>query len=421
MAEVQADCDCVIVGAGLIGMTLALGCEALGLSTALIETRDLGPIAPPPSPVAASETRGLALAVSSRRILTGLGVWPELAPTAVPIRNIHVSDRGHFGFCRFTTADLGLDALGHVCTAATLAGALQRRVHALARCAIHSPATVTAVAPEASAITVEIATPHGSKSLSGRLLIAAAGLSTTTAALLGVTHRIHDYGRDAIVANVTVARPLPDTAFERFTRTGPIAMLPLGGTRYVSIWTLPRAQATAAVAVADDDYAAALQQSFGDWLGAISAPGPRQSFPLRLAQAGRCPTPRAVLIGNAATAVNPNAAQGLNLGLRDVAELLDHLADAGREGADPGTIATTLPQRRHSDRARVARFTDTLATLFTEEAFPLVVARDLAMLALDLLPPLKRAFLRRATGIGLTTARLARGLPPEPGDNVDER
>ncbi|MCC6202060.1 MAG: FAD-dependent monooxygenase [Gammaproteobacteria bacterium] len=406
MTRSAAEYDCVIVGAGLVGATLALGCDALGLRTALIESRDLT------APATAGETRGLALAVTSQRILQGLAVWPDLAAVVTPIRRIHVSDRGHFGFCRFAAADLGLDALGHVCPAATLAEVLRCRLRTLTHGTLRSPATLTGVASATDRITVTIATATGSTELTGSLLIAADGVAAPTAALLGITHRIHDYGRDAIVANVTVERPQPDTAFERFTATGAIALLPLGGARYVSIRTLPRALADAALAVSAIDYASDLSQAFGTRLGRIGDVGARQSFALKLVRAGACPIPRALVIGNAATAVNPNAAQGLNLGLRDVAVLIDDLADARGAGTDPGALAATFARRRERDRARVAAFTDTLAQLFTSEAPPLVAARDLAMLTLDLLPPLKRAFLRRATGIGVCPARLARGLAP---------
>ena len=382
--------DAVVVGAGLIGSACALALSRAGLHVSLIEAR--------PAPTAASvDARALVLAPSSVAVFCELELWPSLAPHAHPITTIVVSDRGGCGRLYLRAADAGLDALGYACPAA----ALQHSLRAAAMTALgpswrwasryrrhtHSDTGVM--------VTIEDSDGHESV-LTAALLIAADGSDSEVRTALGLAVRRYDYGQHAVVAMIEVARAEPNTAFEHFTCEGPLALIPCGGSRYVSVQCLAAARAADALALDDESYAAMLVQRFGTRLGPISRCGPRRAHALRAQSAHHLTAPRAVLIGNAANTVHPNAAQGLNLGLRDVAALATRSARG-----DPGDVdgLAAYAAARTLDHRRTVRFTDGLAQTFRSPLAGLRGGRRLALTVADLCMPLKRALILEASGL----------------------
>ncbi|MCP5145493.1 MAG: FAD-dependent monooxygenase [Gammaproteobacteria bacterium] len=398
-------CDCAIIGAGFTGATLAAGLAQLGLRVIVIEAR--APLA-----VTAGDTpdqRGLALAHASWKILSALGMWQPLAAEVTPIRSIHITERGRFGVTTLTAEDAGVDAMGYVCPALRLATVTERHLQDLAGVTRLAPARVTALElqPEGRRLVVE----HGGQTceISAKLVVAADGVDSATRDLLGIGAAVHDYQRSAVVANVSVARPQAFTAFERFDTAGPVALLPLGGRRYVSIWTMATSAASAMQAMPGDDYTQRLNEFFGTRLGTISEPGPRQVYPLRLVRANEIAAPRAVLIGNAANTVHPNASQGLNLGLRDVAALLEAVAVHGMQDAGCSDVIDVWREQRLPDHQATVRFSDTLARLFASDLAIAGLARHAVMLGVTAIPALKAKLVRNAMGLGGRPPRLARG------------
>jgi 2-octaprenyl-6-methoxyphenol hydroxylase len=427
--------ECAIAGAGFVGMALAVGLSRLGVSTVLLDTRDPDRR---PAPARASDPRGLALSLASKRILDGLGLWQELAAQVTPIRQVHVSDRGCFGATRLDARELGLEALGYVCPAAGLGQALAR---ALAQCGVARARDVEIIAlerePQALALRCRqssqrvtgedsLSPPTGSGQGEGlpaggdeltvraKLIVAADGSNSRLRALLGIDTKTHDYGRSAIVAKVAVERPREGCAFERFTPQGPVALLPMRGGRYVSVLTAGNDEVGTIVSLSDADYAAYLHDRFGDRMGRFMDPGQRESYALKLTRASRVTANRAVVVGNAAHSVHPNAAQGLNLGLRDAAGLIEHIAEARRTAPVPDIGAAAVldgyAAQRAPDHRQVVRFTDLLARVFATDFPPVVAARNLALVSIDTLPPLKSAFVRMASGLSRRQASLVRGI-----------
>jgi len=401
---VSREFDCVIVGAGLAGATLAVGLDTLGLSVATVDARSRTPAAP------GRDVRGLALAPSSQRLLATLGLWSTLAPHTTALKTIVITDRGQFGSTRLCAADVGVPALGHVCPADQLLGRLDAALTTLPGCTAYWQSTVGDIVAGPDAVTLTVSDGQAQTAVSARLLIAADGLHSAVRRHFDIAATSRDYGQTAIVANADVERPVPDTAFERFTREGPLAVLPIGGARVVIVRAARTDEATGLMRLSDEAFLHDVRQRFGGRLGRFSALGERRSHPLILNRAQALHAPRTVLIGNAANTIHPNGAQGLNLGLRDVATLLDCVQMALARGEDPASTAVLegYARRRRPDHDRTARFSDGLARVFGLDLGPVNVARGAALLACDLLPPLKRALMWRLMGLRGETNRWLR-------------
>jgi len=411
----KADFDILIVGGGLVGASLARALAGSGLRLGLLEA------APPALPAAPGyDDRTLALAYGSRLVFEGIGVWEEIVRRAAPapIERIHISDRGRFGFTRLSAHDAGVPALGYVVSAPMLGAVLYGTLAAQPDLTLLAPARVEGLAFEDGAARVRARLAEGERELSARLVVAADGADSPLRAAAGLeAHRI-DYGQSAVVSAVTPERPHGYTAYERFTESGPLALLPASGTHCAVVWTVAAADVDTVLAWDDATFRAHLEARFGERLGALERVGRRRAYPLALTRVPRQVRPRFVVIGNAAHTVHPVAGQGFNLGLRDVAALAEVLRECAAAGGDPGALA---PLERYAawrtrDNRVILGFTHTLARVFPSRFPPLVLARDLGLIAVDLLPPVKRALVRLTSGLAGRRPRLTlgRALQPPP-------
>lgn len=402
--------DVVIAGGGMVGASLALAVSQLGLDVALVEA---APFHTGSSP--SFDERTTALSNGSRRILEGLGVWPLVAHDATPIRRIHVSDRGRFGFARIDATELDISQLGFVVPNRALGAALWQRLQAEGIRLI-APARVVDQSVTAEGCRIDIEADGNPGHLEARLLVAADGAQSTVRQAAGVDASTWDYEQTAIIANLTTQRFHDHVAYERFTPGGPIALLPLEG-RVGLIWTLAPAEAAAVLALPDDEFLGQLQGAFGMRLGRFLTVGKRHWYPLSLTRADEQTADRLVILGNAAQGLHPIAGQGFNLGLRDVASLAEILADARLANTGPGfdAGAPDLLQRyrdwRQDDRRRIVAFTDGLVRVFRQPFGPVRLLRDLALLAFDLSPSAKEALSQLSLGAAGRIPRLARGAP----------
>jgi 2-octaprenyl-6-methoxyphenol hydroxylase len=410
----MTDYDVIIAGGGMVGASLAHALAGGGLRVAVVEPVPLTAAAQP-----SYDDRAIALAYGTRRILEGLGVWAAIAPHAEPIRRVHVSDRGHFGFTHLDARDEDAEALGYVVTARDLGAALLAPL--AERADLLCPARVADFVVEADRVRVSIepagcdtsvGAPSTARSITARLLVAADGGRSAIRERLGIAQRHHAYGHHAVVANVTPSLPHQGVAFERFTETGPLALLPMTQNRCGLVWTARDADLADVLALDDRAFLAALQERFGFRLGRFVAVGRRSHYPLELRLAETQVLDRVAFIGNAAHTVHPIAGQGFNLGIRDVAMLADVLVEARRAGRDLGALAVLegYEAARRRDQRTVALATDALARLFTNPLGPLRVARNLGMTLLDALPPAKHLLARVGMGLAGAQPRLARGL-----------
>jgi 2-octaprenyl-6-methoxyphenol hydroxylase len=398
------DTDIAIVGGGLVGASLALALAGSRHRIALIES-----VRPEADEQPSFDERTTALGNGSRRILQTLGAWAQLAPQAGLIRDIHISDAGRFGFARLNAAEQQLEAFGFVVPNRALGAALWQQLAGAAQ--VHSimPARVSSAEFSGHAARLALTTPEGgSRVLSARLVIAADGAGSVVRAAAGISAEAQSYGQVALVANVASERRANGTAYERFTPTGPLAVLPLADGSYTVVWSLAPERAAQLLAAEPAQYLAELQRCFGWRIGRLQRLGRRVSYPLALTRAGALSAARCVRVGNAAQALHPVAGQGFNLGLRDAASL----AEALNAASDPGAAAVlgAYEDSRSADRAAMIGFTDTLVRLFSSERPGIAGARNAGLLLFDLLPPAKRALSQLSWGFGGSASRLMRGL-----------
>lgn len=402
------DYDVLIIGGGLVGGSLACALGAENLRIGLIEAYPFKSAQQP-----SYDDRSIALAYGSRTILDGIGLWPALSAHTTAIKKIHVSDRGHFGFTRLDCRNNGLDALGYVVETRSMGQVFAESLDRLNNIDLICPAELQALncGDETALATIR----HDGKleQLRSRLVIGADGGDSTVRRLCAVSSRIWDYGQSAIITNITPERPHNHIAYERFTDSGPLALLPMSEQRCSLVWTVRNQDVGDALALDDSDFLRRLQQRFGSRLGKLTQCGKRQSYPLRLIRARRHNTPRLALIGNAAHTLHPIAGQGFNLGIRDVAALAQVIRDAHEQGRDIGSTAVLdeYEQWRTADQRRVSMMTDTLVRIFSNNFPPLILARNAGLIALDILPPFKQLLTRQAAGLAGRLPRLARGLP----------
>ncbi|MGD9164842.1 MAG: 2-octaprenyl-6-methoxyphenyl hydroxylase [Chromatiales bacterium] len=403
----QPDFDLLIIGGGMVGASLARAVSGLGLRIGVVEAFPLEAGTQP-----SFDDRVIALSWGSRLILQGIGVWPAMAEVCEPICRIHISDRGHFGFAHLDCVDEGVEALGYVVTARAMGEVLQPGLAEQSGVTFISPAKLTSFRVESDQVKVNLRQGDGTSEFSARLLVAADGGDSRIRQLLSVPLREREYGQTAIIANLTSSLPHRGVAYERFTDSGPLAMLPMTEGRISMVWTAKDDQVDALMTLGEEEFLDALQERFGYRLGRMEKVGQRFPYPLRLRQATEQVRPRVALIGNAAHTIHPVAGQGFNLGLRDVAVLADLLFDASRGHLDVGDMALLkrYADWRSRDQRRVARITDTLARLFANPLAPLRMARNLGLLGLDGLPGLKHGVARQFMGINDRLPRLGRGV-----------
>ena len=409
----NAEYDVLIIGGGLVGTSLAIALDGAGSRVALVEAvpakaADAIKREPP-----SYDERNLALARATVNALTALGVWTHVGSRATPIRKIHISRQGEFGAVRLDAAKHGLDSFGAVLPARELGNGLLARLDGCRDLVRYAPAKLTAVANVNDAIALTLATPEGARTLRTRLLVGADGTASFVRSALGIETENVDYAQTAFVCTITPQRA-PDCAYERFTASGPVALLPLAERRAGVVLTVPSVDAACVSALDDRGFVDLLHERFGWRLGRLSRPGRRVSYPLKRVQAQRLIAARAVLVGNAAQTLHPIGAQGFNLGLRDALTLAELLIDSAGDGGDPGAAAllAEYAQRRREDRDGTIAMSDGLAKFTANEALPLKLLRSFGLLALDRVTPLQAELVRRGMGFRGVVPRLALAARP---------
>jgi 2-octaprenyl-6-methoxyphenol hydroxylase len=377
MPTAAETCDVVVAGGGPVGAAAACDLARRGVDVRLVEAAD--------DP--GGGFRPIALAEGSRLILESIGVFGAIPAT--PIETIHVSQAGGFGRTLIRREDLGAPALGYVCDSGALAKAL-----AAAAAPVRTAGRVTGWRVDGDRVRVTINTidmAGAPREVAARLLVLADG-----GRIAGDDLVLKDYGQTAIVAQLRTEIVRPGVAWERFTADGPLALLPFAGETLAAVWTVPAARAPGLVEASGEHFLAALAAQFGGRLGRFAEAGPRSSFPLRLwYRRSNTPGPRVVAIGNAAQTLHPVAGQGLNLGLRDAAELAALVAHADRASVGASAFLAAFRAARRIDRRASIGVTDFLVSVFSNDHRLVRAARGAGLVALDLVPSARRLFARR--------------------------
>lgn len=400
--------DLLIVGGGLVGASLAAALAPLPLRLAIIEAVPFGSRGQP-----SFDDRSTALSEGSRRIYQSMGVWASIAPEAAPIRHIQVSDRGRLGATRLHADEAGVEALGWVTPNRLIGKALVDLIADKSNITLLAPAKLLSFNTGAEGVEAVVEAESKQAALNARLLVAADGAQSEVRKQLGIASEKWEYGQTAVVCNVRVQRPVAETAYERFADTGPVALLPLGGDRYGFVQVVAREAAPALLALDDAGFGAQAAAMFDGRFGSFTQVGKRASYPLSMVRAEAQQAERTLIIGNAAHALHPIAAQGFNLSLRDVAVLAEVLADARAAGQDLGSadVLTRYVESRRGDQRGTALFTDLLNRIFANPLTSVAWGRNAGLLTLELMPTARRALMRGNMGLSGRLPKLARGLP----------
>lgn len=400
--------DIAIVGGGMVGASLAVALQHRGLRIALIEAVPHDSSAQP-----SFDERTTALSNGSRRILETLGLWLSVAAAASPIAKIHVSDQGRFGFARIDAAEQGLAAMGFVVPNRALGAALWARIALDPEVRVFCPAQVSRVEPGADSVDMELTAEGVQSTLRARLVVAADGARSVVRGAFGIEADVRDYEQTAVITTVLPRQFHEHVAYERFTASGPLALLPLRDGRCTLVLTLTPAMADAAMAWSDAEFLAEVQRRFGFRLGRFLKVGRRVPYPLSLSRARGTSAARCAVVGNAAQGLHPVAGMGFNLGLRDVACLAELIAERDVSGyTDPGDprLLGAYDAWRAADRAGIIGFTDGLVRAFASPSGAVQRLRNLSLLVFDVLPPAKAALSRLSTGAAGRVPKLARGV-----------
>ena len=379
--------DIVIAGGGPAGSALALALADGVRRITVVEAR-----ATPPS----GDTRATALSAGSVRLLDALGVWPALAPAAVPIRTVEVSQAGHYGRTYLRARELGTDALGQVVAYDALARVLGEAARAAPGVEWLAPARVAAVEPGDDAIELRLDGDEDRPVRRAALAVAAEGTRSPLRDAAGIGTREHDYGQTALLAPIDAGGD-PHTGYERFTRDGPMAVLPAGGVHRTLVWTLPPERADAAAGLSPDDFGRRAGSLLGHTLAPVRLRHAPAAWPLHRIEAERGWSGRVALVGNAARTLHPVGAQGFNLALRDVCGLAEALADAPDPGA--ADVLADWDRARRGDRWRTRTFTDVLARGFVRGGRALAPLRAGALIGLDTCGPARRSLAAQTMGL----------------------
>lgn len=385
----------IIVGGGMAGATLALAVSALSAGRVAVELVEA--VSPHGQAHPGFDARAIALAQGTCQQLARIGVWQALASCATAIDSVHVSDRGHAGFVTLQARDYHIPALGQVVELHQVGARLFRLLEKAPGVTLHCPARVVDVQREAQSATVVL--DNGTQ-LRGDLLVAADGSASPLARHCQVSWQSEDYHQVAVIANVLTAEAHGGRAFERFTASGPLAMLPMSEGRSSLVWCHAAQDREKVDGWDEAEFLQRLQQAFGWRLGTMLRAGARHSYPLRLTTAKQHVSHRLALVGNAAQTLHPIAGQGFNLGLRDVMTLAETVTQAAQRGEDIGGYRTLAEyqRRRAPDRQATIGMTNGLIHLFANRLAPLVAGRNLGLMAMELAPPLRDVLARRTLG-----------------------
>ncbi len=391
----QYDYDLLIGGGGLAGNCLALALKDSGLKIALIEAVSRQQLHNLPA-----GDRALALSAGSVMMLEALGIWEKVKTKATAIKDIHISDKGHFGKTRLSAKQQGVDALGYVIAARDIETPIAQMIDD-AGITQFCPARIECLNIDNKAIQVNLKQEEKPFKLSAKLLVGADGGQSTIRKLLEIKQHKTEYGQTAIITTVKSTKPHHNTAYERFTRSGPLALLPIDSYQSAVVWTRSHDEAKALLSTSEVEFINQLQQCFGYRLGKLSLAAKRLTFPLTLIRAEKMRGQRSVIIGNAVHQLHPVAGQGFNLGLRDVVQLAEMLIEQYKLGRDIGdaNFLQTYAKTRTQDHNKVINFTNSVVKIFSNQFLPLAAIRNSGLILLDHIPVAKNLLATHAMGL----------------------
>lgn len=391
--------DVIIVGGAMAGASLALALSSQTSGKMRIAVLEKQPLQQHSQQ--GFDARCIALSDGSCRLFERIrfhhqSLWQKIQPIATPIKQIHVSDKGHSGLAEFSAEEFHLPQLGCVVELEQIGQILLEQIQVADNIDYLCPVEIEQI--ERTAENVKIALKND-RTLTAQLVIGADGGNSLVASAVGISQEIlKDYAQTAIISTIQVQQPHQNRAFERFTAEGPLALLPLSQNRLSLVWCVKNAAPL--LNLNEADFLHQLQQTFGWRLGKFTACGKRVAYPLKLQRTTQHCQARIALIGNAAQTLHPIAGQGFNLGIRDVMNLADILAKAYHNKQDLGDygILSEYEKLRLQDQDKIIGLTDNLVSLFANNLLPLQIGRTLGLTALSASAVLRQQFAKPTLG-----------------------
>ncbi|TQV64283.1 MAG: 2-octaprenyl-3-methyl-6-methoxy-1,4-benzoquinol hydroxylase [Halothiobacillaceae bacterium] len=402
--HMRYDADVLIIGGGMVGAALACALGRQGFDVHVVEARAPEPYAPE-QPL---DLRVSAVSLASQNLLEAVGAWRHvLASRAAPFRRMRVWDREGPGETDFDSRDIGEPFLGHIVENRLLQLALWQAAEGVESIHWHCPARLDALRVDDDGVVARLS---DGVTVRAALVVGADGARSRVRELANIGLTQWDYDVEALVATVRTAAPQQDITWQRFTPSGPQALLPLPGPHASLVWYLPPDEVARLKALDDRTFLDALLRAFPSELGGIEALLGRGSFSLTRRHAQAYARPRLVLAGDAAHTIHPLAGQGVNLGFMDVAALAEVLVAARARNEDIGAlhVLQRYERQRRGDNLLMQSAMDAFHHLFKPARGPLPWLRGLALRMANDLPPLRRLLTRRATGRAGDLPRIAR-------------
>ncbi|HWS39849.1 MAG TPA: FAD-dependent oxidoreductase, partial [Arenimonas sp.] len=356
--------DAVIIGAGVVGLSAGLVCAQQGLNVVIVEAH-----APMPWQPDKPDLRVYALALDNQNLLEQLGVWPDIkAKHANPYKTMTVFDEVSGKPLQFKAAELGRNTLGYIVEHNLLVDALWSAVLQNKRITLFCPDKIQALNNLEQEVEISL---QSGRQLTAKIVIGADGARSKVRDLLGIESNAHDYQQKGLVAFIKTELPHQDTAWQRFLSTGPLAFLPFANNVCSIVWTLPNERADELMQADVEAFCLALDSAFAGTLGKTSLISERAAFPLKRQLAKTMMQDRTLLLGDAAHAVHPLAGQGVNLGLRDVAELQKVFANGQAKQIELLDLKSLQrwARQRFSDNAMAAYAFENINRVFSNDHF----------------------------------------------------
>ncbi|MGE3919805.1 MAG: FAD-dependent monooxygenase [Gammaproteobacteria bacterium] len=387
----------VIIGSGLASLTLACALAPFDISLTILTTK---------TPITETienykDERSLALSHVSHLIFSQMTIWSELAKHCYPIKKIHISDKGHFGFSRLLPEQLQVPALGYVIPIKQLQKTLFERVSSFENINIISALQINEILFEKANATLSYQnTSNEKQTLKAPLMIIADGGKSNLHQQLNIEYQRKEYNQSAIVANVGSNQLQSGHAYERFTEYGAIALLPLGENRWSLVWTVSNEKINHLMSLDEKSLLAILQKHFGYRAGRFTWIGTRQLFPLTLSKVKNQIHPNLLLLGNACHNLHPIAGQGFNLTMRDISFLAKSISEhiTSRQNLSALDLIQNYEKNRRWDQNSMISLTDSLISLFNNEYKPISLIRNIGILGMDFIPGLKTILTKRMMG-----------------------
>jgi len=392
------DADVIIVGGGLTGPLLSLALAQGGMTSIVIDKDDVERMQ-----TTMVSGKGYAIALSSRRLLTALGVWPEIEDQTYPIKDIlvrdgRVSDGARSAFLHFDHQEIGTEPFGHMAEDHVLRPAILKAVQSHTLITYRDKTSFLDCSVRDGCVEVSLDTGEVLKS---KVLLGCDGRASKVAQKNNIKSMTKNYDQYGLVCTISHTKPHNHIAHEYFLPGGPFAILPLASHTSTLVWTEKKHLAQKIQASDDDVYIQAIQDRMKNLLGDVTLTGKRWSYPLSLKFVWSLHKPRVALVGDAAHVIHPIAGQGLNVGIRDVAALSQVLVEAHRRGEDIGSelVLERYSHWRRGDITALSLATDALNTLFSNDIEPVRVLRDMGLSAFNRVPFLRRSAMRFAAGL----------------------